>query len=419
MNISQVYNYLNHDLVPKRRTRTHKASELKAVYNSISKYNQSSPLYLVSLSESRQEHMIDIKEQALTLRDITDQLANPNSELYTKKQISTDNPDAVSGSFRAHASGELPDSMTLQIDQLASEQVNVGNYLISDDTSFAPGSYNFSMQTMHGSIPLTLSVSEDDTNLSLQEQLANQINRRHIDVHASVIKEENTSSLMLTSTETGTPETVSSLYFTFDKTRASDVVDTFGLDHVQTVPENARFYINDLVHSSTSNHISINQVAEFDFHKVTDTPVNVQFTPDKSLLVSQMTNFTDAYNQLVTLSEKSEPTSIGSRNLYHDISGIVTRHEEQLASIGISIGEDHRMHFDTEHAGSISYDTLNTLFGDTSGLRADIGKTVNRLTLDPLAYIDRLIVTYPNAKEKQTATYTQSVYSGLMYNNYA
>ena len=69
MNISQVYNYLNHDLVPKRRTRTHKASELKAVYNSISKYNQSSPLYLVSLSESRQEHMIDIKEQALTLRD--------------------------------------------------------------------------------------------------------------------------------------------------------------------------------------------------------------------------------------------------------------------------------------------------------------------------------------------------------------
>ena len=44
MNISQVYNYLNHDLVPKRRTRTHKASELKAVYNSISKYNQSSPL---------------------------------------------------------------------------------------------------------------------------------------------------------------------------------------------------------------------------------------------------------------------------------------------------------------------------------------------------------------------------------------
>lgn len=96
MNISQVYNYLNHDLVPKRRTRTHKASELKAVYNSISKYNQSSPLYLVSLSESRQEHMIDIKEQALTLRDITDQLANPDSELYTKKQIFTDNPDAVS-----------------------------------------------------------------------------------------------------------------------------------------------------------------------------------------------------------------------------------------------------------------------------------------------------------------------------------
>lgn len=419
MNISQVYNYLNHDLVPKRRTRTHKASELKAVYNSISKYNQSSPLYLVTLSESRQSHMIDIKEQALTLRDITDQLANPDSELYTKKQIFTDNPDAISGSLRAHTSGELPDHMTLQIDQLASEQINVGTYLNSVDTSLAPGSYSFSMQTVHGNLPFTLSVSDDDTNLSLQEQLANQINRRHINVRASIIEEGNTSALMLASTDTGSPETASSLYFTFEKNQGSSVVETFGLNQVQTYPENARFYINDLVHSSTSNHISINQVAEFDFHKVTDTPVNVQFTPDKSLLVDQMTSFTDAYNQLVSLSEESEPTSIGSRNLYHDISGIVTRHGEQLASIGITVGTNHRMQFDAEQANGVSYDILNTLFGENSSLRTDIGKAVNRLTLDPLAYIDRLIVTYPNAKEKQTATYTQSVYSGLMYNNYA
>ena len=77
------------------------------------------------------------------------------------------------------------------------------------------------------------------------------------------------------------------------------------------------------------------------------------------------------------------------------------------------------MQFDVAQANGVSYDTLNTLLGENSSLRADIGKTVNRLTLDPLAYIDRLTVTYPNAKEKQTATYTQSVYSGLMYNNNA
>ena len=419
MNISQVYNYLNHDLVPKRRTRTHKASELKAVYNSISKYNQSSPLYLVSLSESRQTHMIDIKEQALTLRDITDQLANPESELYTKKQIFTDNPDAVSGSFRAHATGELPDQMTLQIDQLASEQVNIGNYLASDDLALTPGSYSFSMQTEHGSLPFTLSVSDNGTNLSLQQQLADQINRRHIDIRASIIKEGSTSALMLTSNDTGTPATDTSLYFSFNQKQDTDVIDTFGLNQVNTYPENARFYINDLVHSSASNHISINQMAEFDFHKTTDSPVNVHFTPDRHLLVDQLTSFTDAYNQLVTLSEEGEPTTIGSRNLYHDISGIVSRHEDQLASIGITVGEDRRLTLNAEQAVGISYDSLNALFGADSGLRQDISKAVNRLTLDPLAYVDRLIVTYPNAKEKQTATYTQSVYSGLMYNNYA
>ena len=33
MNIANVYNHFSHELVPKRRTRTHKASELKEVYN--------------------------------------------------------------------------------------------------------------------------------------------------------------------------------------------------------------------------------------------------------------------------------------------------------------------------------------------------------------------------------------------------
>ena len=82
-------------------------------------------------------------------------------------------------------------------------------------------------------------------------------------------------------------------------------------------------------------------------------------------------------------------------------------------------GEDHRLTLDSGKAASISYENLNQLFGTDSGLKADIAKAVDRLTLDPLAYVDRLIVTYPNTKEKQTATYTQSVYSGLMYNNYA
>lgn len=418
MYVNQIYNHLNQNLIPKRRTKTHKASELKAVYTSISKYNQASPLYLISLSQARQEHMIDIKEQALTLRDVTDQLANPDSELYTQKQVHTDNPEALTGAFRSHGSGELPDSMQLKIEQLATEQINLGTYLPSDAAGLTPGNYSFYMNTEQGKLPFTVSVSATDTNLAVQKKLAEQINSRHLDVRASVIEEADASALMLSSTETGLPLTASGLYFSFEA-EDTTLIQTFGLNNLHTHPENARFYINDLVHTSSSNHISINQVAEFDFHKTTDTPVHISFTPDKGVLVNQLASFTDAYNQLVSLSEKSEPVSIGSRNLYHDISGIVQNHESQLASLGITVGEDRRLVLDTRQADTISYDALNELFGDTSSLKADIAKAINRLTLDPLAYINRLIVTYPNAKEKQTATYTQSVYSGLMYNNYA
>lgn len=418
MIIQQSYNYMNRSLVPKRRTKTHKASELKAVYNSISKYNQSTPLYLVSLSEERQSHMINIKEQALTLRDITEQLSNPDSELYTKKQIVSANPDAVTGSFRSNVSGELPDHITLKIDQLASEQINVGSYLASDERAISPGNYSFFMNTERGSLPFSISVSEQDTNETIQTGLAEQINGRHLDIEASVIKEGSDSALMLTSANTGVPSTPSSLYFSFEGDDAS-LIETYGLNHIQTYPDNARFFINGLVHSATSNHISINQVAEFDFHQTTDTDVMIDFSPDKNLLISQLANFQDAYNQLVSLSEQNQPKSIGSRNLYHDISGIVSQHEEELSSMGLTVDESHRLTLDESKVNNISYDSLKSLFGNNSPLHTAITNSINRLTLDPLAYIDRLIVTYPNTSEKQTATYTQSVYSGLMYNNYA
>ena len=147
MLVNNVYNYLSAGLVPKKRNTTHKASELKAVYNSISKYNKTTPLYLVSLSEQKQANMIDIKESALTLRDIADQLSNPDSNLYAKKQVHCENTDYVTGSFREYASGDVPDSLSLEIHKLAKEQVNIGAYLKNDAKTLPIGTFHLFMNT--------------------------------------------------------------------------------------------------------------------------------------------------------------------------------------------------------------------------------------------------------------------------------
>ena len=74
---NNIYNHLSTQLVPQKRNTTHKSSELKAVYSNMAKLNKQSPLYLVSLSEQKQEHIIDIKESALTLKDVADSFSDP------------------------------------------------------------------------------------------------------------------------------------------------------------------------------------------------------------------------------------------------------------------------------------------------------------------------------------------------------
>ena len=75
---------------------------------------------------------------------------------------------------------------------------------------------------------------------------------------------------------------------------------------------------------------------------------------------------------------------------------------------------------DTDETNLFKEEKLAELFRDNSEFRKDINTATDRLTLDPIAYINKLIVTYPNKDDKTAgATYTQSLYSGLMYNNYA
>ena len=67
----------------------------------------------------------------------------------------------------------------------------------------------------------------------------------------------------------------------------------------------------------------------------------------------------------------------------------------------------------------ISNGTFQELFCSSDEISNDIVASTNRLTLDPASYINKILVTYPNSNVKNSETYSNSIYSGLMYNNYA
>ena len=419
---TNIYNHMSTQFVPKKRETTHKSSELKAVYSSMSKLNKTSPLYLVSMSGKKQEHVIDIKEQAITLRDVAESFSDPESRVYSEKTLYSSDEESVTGSFRRQPKDDLPPELTISVDQLASEQVNVGEYLYSSGRDITPGSHSFAIDTADGLSQFSISVSENDSNLDVQSRLTEAINNRDIGINASVVRDGSTSAVMLSSVETGASAASSGLQFSLkDENGGQGIVDSLGLSNVVTRPQNSEFTINGEAHSSTSNHISINQIVELDFHSVSKAPVDIQFVPDTRIAKEQLTSFVDSYNKLVELAEQEGPVNIGSRSLLKDVSGMIKKHTDTLEKAGIHVDDTGRLHLpEGDETNLFREEKLAELFRDNSEFRKDINKATERLTLDPIAYINKLIVTYPNKEDKASgATYTQSLYSGLMYNNYA
>ena len=419
---SEVYNYLSHTAMPKKRTTAHKSSELRAVYNNMAKYNKSLPLYKFSLSAEKQDRVINIKEAALTLKDVAQSFNDKESEVYSKKMLIADNEDSVSGELRGGDVGSLPDELAIQVKNLATNQVNRGEFLPSNRRYFSTGNYNFTMDTVNSSLHFNLNIESSDNNYDIQSKIANSINNRNMGITASVITDgKDNSAIEIATNDTGRPGTDDGLYFSFSVNGNDyDIVSDLGLNNVVTKPDNSSFVINGETHAAATNNISVNQVITLDFHSVSDKPVKIQFAPDMDSVMNQVDSFVEAYNNLVDLSDSAAESKIGRRNLLNDISAIVEKHRSELESAGLSISEDnHLIKEESLLIQSLKNGEFADLFNDISSFKDDVSLATDRLTLDPMAYINRLIVTYPDTRHNQGTSYNQSVYSGMIYNNYA
>lgn len=417
---SNIYNHLGTNTVPKKRTTTHKSSELKAIYTKMAQYNKSSPLYMLSLSDNKQEQIINIKESALSLRYSIQSFGNPDDDMYSKKIFSSSDNSAVSGSLKKTGATNIPDSLDIDVESLATEQVNLSKFVISNEFSLVPKEHRFTLETLNASAHFGITVNKGDSNLEVQSKLVNYINNRNIGVNASLIKDGSSSAIMFTSAETGRPATDDGLHFSFIPDGAGqNVVNLFELNNIKSLPSNSSFSINGDKHVSSSNHISINQAIELDFHKVTNDPVKVGLVTDSNHALAQLENFTTAYNGLLDISSTSK-SQIGTRSLGTDISGILSKYKSSMEQIGIITQDDGKLTIDKEQVTqSLVSGSFNEFFSNNTSIASDIEKATNRLILDPIAYVNKTIVSYPKAGNKLNNTYTQSLYSGLMYNNYA
>ena len=425
--IGSVYDYYltTYASKPATRSDTHKKSELRNIYNTIVKISKKSPLYKVDVSENIQRYAIDLKENARFIKSKTDLFFNDSDNGIRKKLISSDE-DVLSINYMGIPESEQNDSILsyeFQVDALAKPQVNTGNFLKSNGTSISTGNHAFEVDIGDYSYEFQFSVQPEDTNKSVQEKLARLINRSDIGLTAQVITNDaNKSALKLTSDKTGTAfnGTIFSVINTHEQLD-DNTIDRLGLNNVSQMSSNAEFKINGVNRTSASNTFTINKNLEVTLKGISreDNPSHIKYQDDIISIIDSIKGMADSYNNIVDLANKTTRESDQTHSLQKEIRRMTERYKNDLESIGLNITEEGYLNFDeslilqSAGEGTIS-ESLNHLREFKNGLAAK----ADDISINPMKYVKKVMISYPNPKKSFANPYVTSIYSGMMYNGY-
>lgn len=404
---------------------THKKSELREIYSNIVKQNKKSPLYRFKFTDEVQRFAIDLKENARSFRNVVlDATSEAESgTLLAQKAAFSSDEDTISVTYVGEnpAVEEEGVACEVEVKQLAQSQINMGDFLPSNQLDFRTGSHSFDLTIGSSTYEFQFKISDSSTNLKVQEKLARLVNRSNVGLRAEVLKDSNGSSaLQLTSVQTGIPDSSRPVFHFSDSADSPEesCINLLGLNHIVRQPQNAEFTVNGVERTTLSNVVTVNQTYQLELKDTTEYGDKVQIGMHQSAaaLIQHMEHLVNGFNSLYDLSKEGDCTS---DRLHRDLNYITKRFRNTLDSTGLTVQKDGHLKADEALIVQAASDgTLNSQLDQLSNFRKMLMRQINQISIDPLEYIKRTMVSYPNPKHNYVNAYQTSVYSGMMFNGY-
>ncbi|MCR5451069.1 MAG: flagellar capping protein [Lachnospiraceae bacterium] len=401
------------------RYDSHKRGELKEVYNRMVKTNKESPLYKIKFDNDVTEFAIDLKESARKMQNVVASLSTTDKgieSVFNKRIAVSSNPDAVDVEYiGSEDSDDASSSFTLGVESLASPQINEGRYLSAMGKDFQEGSYSFDLSTTAHSYEFQYNVSSRDTNRDVQSKISRLINTSDIGLRAQVVDRGDTSSLRITSRQTGLAENEDYL-FKISSGESWNELQTLGIDKVTSPAASSKFTLNGQEHHSLSNTFTINKAFELTLKDVTPEgqPARIGFKANTEAIADSVDELLSSFNGFIAVGEKYS-SSKGNNQLLNEVKGISRAFAQELSSVGIAPNEDGTLSLDREKiAAAVTGDDRDKAFVSLNKFKEAMSREANKTSVNPLNYVDKVTVEYKNPGKNFTAPYAQSVYSGLL-----
>lgn len=390
------------------RYESHKKSELRDTYNSILKSNKISPLYKIKDSAGVGQLAIDIKEHANSMNMAISNLTAGGDDIKAildKKIATSSDSDVLDARYVGTSDGDYS-GFEIEINSIATPQVNQGNFLDPSQRAFEEGQYSFDLDVRNGSYEFQFNVNPLDSNLVVQEKIMRLINSADVGLSAELVPDEKgRNALTITSKSTGLSEGEDKL-FNIESNTCWRELNTLGIGNITSLPTNSSFRLNGVDHSSLSNTFTVNKAFELNIKSPSTSPVRVGLMADTDALSSGINTLLETYNKMLDL---------GNTTLTNELASIGHRMSGSLSSVGITRNEDGHLSLDSEKlASAINSGDRDQGFSVLNQFKDALQSQAKRSSINPMNYVDKLVVEYKNPSKTLNFPYASSQYSGML-----
>lgn len=426
-----IYNYYLTAYTPKNAGKydAHKRSELRSLYNSMIKLNKESPLYMISNRRESAQFAVGLKENARGLHmELASLGGNLDSkDLLERKVAYSSNESLVTASYIGDASsGSYVPDLDIEVQALAANQVNLGNFLPNDSRiGLPPDTYSFDININDMNYEFQFTIRDGETNRNIQDRLGRLINNSHIGLKAEVIDgEEGTSSLRIESEATGLKPGKNKLFSVSDEntSKAAGMVSYLGLDYVSHNPSNAAFTINGEPREAYSNKFTLDKSYEIQLKGVSseeNSVATIGLKADYEALADNVAQLAGSYNSFLSAVDHFKISQNSSGKLKGEMSGITSLYKDNLSLIGLNVQEDGSIDVDRNKLSTaIHANDANDKFQVVKNFTQQIFRKTNQISLNPMKYVDKTVVAYKNPGHNLPTPYVSSNYIGMLFNYY-
>jgi flagellar capping protein FliD len=341
-------------------------------------------------------YMANLKKFGGGLRATTSNFLSAES-LFNRLLGSSSNPSAagieVTNQRNANAFFNAGGTMSLSINQLAQSQENRSNSLLATGINNVQSGFNhFSIEKDGRTSNFNITVNATDSNRTVQQKMADAINRQNTGITARVDYNATTreSALVLTTRETGANQS-----FSIQDTNGN-AVSNLGIGNMTRQAQDASYTVDGNAYTSNTNTVELSNGLSATFLKEANS-IDINVARDDKSINNAIRELVNNFNQLREAAMDNR-TDRGAQNLISRLDGLSSAFSVSLSRAGVTQNRDGYLQIDTEKLeASIKDGSAERTFGANAGFTQRLNTVADMAEKNPNQFISHQSRTNMNA----------------------